>query len=877
MTFPNRLSWLWLLLLLPPESVLAQKNAAQQPTPYQQLVRTMRTPPASGCIIHLTGRDEFKSVPAPAAFLRARQNRNARVTATSQFIVTYTGFTPEAQAAFQYAVDIWQSLLASPVPIRINATWSKLDPGVLGSASPADFRLASDGTQKAEGYYPIGLAEKIARRDLNSPDSADIVANFSNNANWSYSTDGTRQAGKVDLASVVLHELGHGLGFFGFFDVSNGLGSYSAGYPSVFDHFIENRVGQRLVSAATTFPDNSTALAQQLTGNNLFLNGPILRRQTGGRAKLYTPSSFNSGSSVYHLDETTYPPGDINSLMTPALGNAEVIHTPGPIVLGLFADLEWKTTSVLHTPIPDSEDIHDLAFTVRVVSDTTLVPNSVRFFYRRGAPTVTDTTFVSVTPTPVAGASGTYTYVLPAAQAQGDIWYYFSAQDASGRTFTNPGKSRTGGQLLNRVRIGPDNVPPLIRFTPPADKILVFNTTVANTLPVQAYVADDRPNNVDTAYVEYRINGVAQPSLPLRYTPRTAANGFLSDSIYANQIIFPANTLKPGDVVTYRIVARDASRAKNVAYSPATGYYPLTVVQTLPAQSQYVNDFNDAGTNGDFVGYGFSITTPAGFTNPAIHSTHPYQDGSDYKYETNYEYLLRAPIRLAATAGNAVMQYDEIVLVEPGEPGAAFGTPNFYDYVVVEGSRDNGQTWLPIFDGYDSNAQPDWLSAYNRNLVRDQTTGANNSTTVGTPALYKTRKDVSLIRAGGFQAGETILLRFRLFADQLSHGWGWTIDNLRIQSPILATEPVRTARFAVYPNPVSNGLVRIDAELPNPIAQADVSVTGPTGQVLRRHTFRVGGTTISESLDLTSLPAGLYFLQLRAGDTLLTKKLVIGK
>lgn len=872
MNLTNRLNWLWLALLLPAGSVLAQKNLTQPPTPYQQLVRTVRTNPASGCIIHLTGRDEFKVVPAPAAFLRARQNPNARVAATSQFIVTYSGFTPEAQAAFQYAVDIWQSLLVSPVPIRISATWSKLDPGVLGSASPADFRLASDGVQKAEGYYPIALAEKIARRNLNAPDSADIVANFSNNANWYYGTDGVRQAGKVDLVSVVLHELGHGLGFFGFFDVNNGIGSYSATYPSVFDHFIENRTGQRLVSNGTAFPDKSPALAQQLTGNNLFLNGPILRQQTGGRAKLYVPSSFDAGSSIYHLDETTYPAGSINSLMTPALGNAEVIHTPGPIVLSLFADMEWKTTSVLPKPIADSEDISDLPFTVQVISDTTLVPNSVRFFYRRGAPTATDTTFVSTTPT--AGANGTYTYVLPAAQAQGEIWYYFQAQDASGRTFTNPGKSRTGAQLLNRVRIGPDNVPPIIRYAPPADKILLFNTTVANTLPINAYVADDRANNLDTAYVEYRINGVAQPSLPLVYTPATTANGFLSDSIYSTRISFAANALKPGDVVTYRIVARDASRAKNVANSP---FYPLTVVQTLPVQSQYVNDFNDAGTNGDFVGYGFSITTPAGFGDPAIHSTHPYQDGSDAQYQTNYEYLLRTPIRIATTANNAVMQYDEIVLVEPGEPGAAFRTANFYDYVVVEGSRDNGQTWLPIFDGYDSNAQADWLGAYNANTVQDPITGVNNSATVGTPALYKTRKDVPLIRTGGFQAGETILMRFRLFADQFSHGWGWAVDNLRIQSPILATEPVRTAQFSVYPNPVSNGLVRVEAELSKVTAEADVVVTGPTGQVLRRQTLRVGGTTISQQLDLTALPAGLYFLQLRAGDTVLTKKLIIGK
>ncbi|HEX6463614.1 MAG TPA: BACON domain-containing carbohydrate-binding protein, partial [Vicinamibacterales bacterium] len=56
---------------------------------------------------------------------------------------------------------------------------------------------------------------------------------------------------------------------------------------------------------------------------------------------LFAPAAFQNGSSYSHLDENTYPPGDLNSLMTPAIGFAEVIHTPGPIVLGMFTDMGW--------------------------------------------------------------------------------------------------------------------------------------------------------------------------------------------------------------------------------------------------------------------------------------------------------------------------------------------------------------------------------------------------------------------------------------------------------------------------------------------------------------------------------------------------------
>ena len=61
----------------------------------------------------------------------------------------------------------------------------------------------------------------------------------------------------------------------------------------------------------------------------------------------------------------------------------------------------------------------------------------------------------------------------------------------------------------------------------------------------------------------------------------------------------------------------------------------------------------------------FSLITPAGFDNGAIHSTHPYPDGSGINDESNYTIELRVPIIIGAA--NTLMSFDEIVLVEPGE------------------------------------------------------------------------------------------------------------------------------------------------------------------------------------------------------------------
>ena len=53
--------------------------------------------------------------------------------------VNYTGFTPEAQAAFQRAVDIWSSLLIATVPIEIEANFTTFEERRHSGGDPPQF------------------------------------------------------------------------------------------------------------------------------------------------------------------------------------------------------------------------------------------------------------------------------------------------------------------------------------------------------------------------------------------------------------------------------------------------------------------------------------------------------------------------------------------------------------------------------------------------------------------------------------------------------------------------------------------------------------------------------------------------------------------
>jgi hypothetical protein len=312
---------------------------------------------------------------------------------TAQINVTYTGFPTQARAAFQAAVDTWSHTIHSSVPIEVAADWSDLSvfgDGVLGAAGPNDFVRNFPNAPKANVFYPVALANALAGKDLltanicttgsASPIGAEIGASFnSQEPNWYFGTDGQVPNNEVDLESVVLHELGHGLGFTGTYDGLNpqtgadqgngyfGLTGTGVG-PTIYDTFATNTTGAPL--GITPYTNGTSTLGALLRGNGggAFWNGDAGKAAFGGNpVPLYSPNPWEEGSSFSHLDEAVFSPFGshaADALMTPILNSGEAEHSPGPLMLGMFEDMGWPgsagvptTTSGLYhavAPVPIS-------------------------------------------------------------------------------------------------------------------------------------------------------------------------------------------------------------------------------------------------------------------------------------------------------------------------------------------------------------------------------------------------------------------------------------------------------------------------------------------------------------------------------------------
>ncbi|MFN2198358.1 MAG: hypothetical protein ACK2UW_19720 [Anaerolineales bacterium] len=337
----NTLPWLLLILL-----VVLALTVSSLPGPVRGSASAGEALPFDGQVIimHEPGDGTTRFVPPPAGALRA--------PATANLVVSYSAnFPVAARTAFDFAVGIWESLISSSVPIYIYAEWEPLATNQLGGAGPESIFRNFSGAPMPDTWYPGPLAEKLYGANLSTnPNDADIGATF-NSAfpDWYFGTDGNPGPTRVDFLSVVLHELGHGLGFLGYMNASNTTQTATTdynGFPFVYNYFTENSAGTNLLDIS-----NPATLYNELTGGNIYFDGPHTRAANGGsRVKLYAPSLWQPGSSYSHVD-TIYD-GTPNALMTWSLADGEAVHDPGPFALGIFADMGWTLDSPTPTTPP---------------------------------------------------------------------------------------------------------------------------------------------------------------------------------------------------------------------------------------------------------------------------------------------------------------------------------------------------------------------------------------------------------------------------------------------------------------------------------------------------------------------------------------------
>jgi hypothetical protein len=179
--------------------------------------------------------------------------------------------------------------------------------------------------------------------------------------------------------------------------------------------------------------------------------------------------------------------------------------------------------------------------------------------------------------------------------------------------------------------------------------------------------------------------------------------------------------------------------------------------------------------------------------------------------------------------------------------------------VVVEGSDDGGLTWKLFADGYDATKETIWSNAY--------TSGVS-----GTSTMFK-RRLISLLDNGNFSANDEVYIRFRLYADASSAGWGWTIDNLYIQDAVTGVdETIAASDFTTSPNPARDQLA-IELRLPGS-GIVEIGLYNVQGQPMMRQQGILADGLMKTTMNVASLSDGFYLVKAQVGNRQVVRKVI---
>ncbi|MBN2807326.1 MAG: T9SS type A sorting domain-containing protein [Prolixibacteraceae bacterium] len=275
------------------------------------------------------------------------------------------------------------------------------------------------------------------------------------------------------------------------------------------------------------------------------------------------------------------------------------------------------------------------------------------------------------------------------------------------------------------------------------------------------------------------------------------------------------------------------------------------VVDYHSPEYSYINAFDQ--WSDDFTGNGFNIIEFGALGDGlGIHTTHPYPDNA------NISFYLKKPIIIdnANNSKKLNLTYRDIPCVEEGESGSVYGSANFYDYVIAEAST-NGIDWKPLLNGYDFRQ------------IRVKATALGKTIDDRPTASMFLNHEIDLTKH--FTNGDTIALRFRLFSDSNTNGWGWVIDDVAITP----TEKVGTADLSdgglsMYPVPCNQALnivLPIDYQQKAQIILYDINGR----KVLEHRNSNEALVTVNTS----GLSSGVYLVEIKSGKQLLRKRIEV--
>ncbi|MEU0497412.1 Ig-like domain-containing protein [Mycobacterium sp. NPDC006124] len=222
---------------------------------------------------------------------------------------------------------------------------------VTGEDSTASSKLASAGSGLVStdpGFWQTVVQSKLLTGVDANGDAADGSIDWNFAKGWDYGD--SVSADNYDFVSTAMHELMHS---FGFLSVIDAPGKNADGEWTVLDGFIQTSGGAKPVTYDYRW---NAAYDPNLTGaaGGFYFGGANAVAAYGGLVPLYTPNPWEDGSSMSHLDDTTFT-GANEQMMNAKTDTGLGVRVLSPIELGILKDIGY--TVVIPSVAPSAASV----------------------------------------------------------------------------------------------------------------------------------------------------------------------------------------------------------------------------------------------------------------------------------------------------------------------------------------------------------------------------------------------------------------------------------------------------------------------------------------------------------------------------------------
>jgi immune inhibitor InhA-like protein len=538
------------------------------------------------------------------------------------------------------------------------------------------------------------------------------------------------------IASVVIHEYGHGITdfqyrpFFPSAEMHEGFSDYFAATllndPRIGLGFFGPGTVLRTVDNDLRYPDDVT---EDPHATGLIIAGALwdLRTVLGAGATdhlwHFARNGFADNFDDYCFDLLVTDDDDGNVYNgTPDFNpivNAFRKHGIGDYSI-----------HVVHEPIRDTENTNQsIPITASFLSVFAIVDSSVvvHLAIDTGGGLLDEARHLLPT-----GGVREYGTVLAPQPAETAVTYWFTARDTAGTEVTYPAPGHPF-----RFRIGTDTTPPVIVHDALRDQ-----PVDAARIAFRARVTDNLDKGIDSVRVVRRRGNDPADSLTLSAT---------GDDVYQGSLFLPA--LQIGETIRYRIQVADSAVVPNVAVVPDTGWNAFDIVRGLG------RDFED-----DDGGLSAAGGWEWGSPEPLVHA---YSGAKVWGTVLSGQYsdnmlatLVVGPVDLSAftTAGLYFRHF--------------YDTEEFFDGGAVYASTDSGATWQPLV--------PD--GEYPFPLV----------SALGGPG-YSGRSGQwtdAAFPLNAYVGVSSLLLKLQFQSDEAVAGLGWYVDDLEVVERQVLSRPL---------------------------------------------------------------------------------------